>query len=293
MALAPTTLDAFFSALPKPSRTDRVAVANALEEAFAAARAAHPKILLDADRFAAAIAKTIETDAVIEDLARMQLTDFYIAQACVAGDPAAQIVVEKVHLSRVKEWIGSWDGRDAFAADVHQEAARRLLVSDGGLPQIAGYTARGALGAFIRVYVTRLARKMRRGKAEGPHAEPSPALRAPDLDPEVALLRRRFAREFADAFKATLLELTTDERNVLKLHYLDGLSIEEVGAAYQVSRATAARWLAKARERVLSATRERLVERLGTSAPNAASLLSIAQAEIGASLFRMFGDGKS
>jgi RNA polymerase sigma-70 factor, ECF subfamily len=295
MALTRGTLDAFFGALGdegQADRVDRAAVEQALDDAILAARAAHPKVVLDPDVFAAAIARTLGTESVMDGLRHMQLTDFYLAQACVVGDKVAQRTIHQVHLSRVKEWIGAWDGREAFAADVHQEAARRLLVADGGPPQIASYTARGALGAFIRVYVTRLARKMKRGKADGAHAEPSLALRAPDLDPDVALLRRRYAREFADAFQATLLELSTDERNVLKLHYLDGLSIEQVGAAYQVSRATAARWLAKARDRVLEATRERLVERLGASAPNAASLLSIAQAEIGGSLFRMFGAKK-
>jgi hypothetical protein len=39
------------------------------------------------------------------------------------------------------------------------------------------------------------------------------------VTPTSRFLRRRFAREFADAFQATLAELTTNERNVLKLHY--------------------------------------------------------------------------
>ena len=78
-----------------------------------------------------------------------------------------------------------------------------------------------------------------------------------------------------------------DERAVLKLHYLDGLSIDEVGVAYRVSRATAARWLAKARARVVDETQRRLSEKLGRSAPNADSLLAMVQSELHLSLSRI------
>jgi len=49
-----------------------------------------------------------------------------------------------------------------------------------------------------------------------------------EVDPEMLLLKQRYAAEFTDAFKAVLVTLSSDERNVLRLHYLDGLTVEEV-----------------------------------------------------------------
>ena len=67
---------------------------------------------------------------------------------------------------------------------MRQEASRRLFVASDRPAELGGYSGRGALGAYVRVFVTRLARKMKRGKAEGRHLELPIALEAPDLDPE-------------------------------------------------------------------------------------------------------------
>lgn len=98
------------------------------------------------------------------------------------------------------------------------------------------------------------------------------------------MLKKRFAREFADAFKSVLSTLEPEERAVLKLHHLDGLSIEQVGVAYKVSRATAARWLAKARARVVEEMQARLEEKLGRSAPKPESVLALVHSDLNLSL---------
>lgn len=281
-------LRSFEEALGASSAVDpALLLGEALERALAAAHAAHPAVAFDDDAFARALGSAVAQDAAASpaaSLARLHAADLFLARAAVAGDSAAQSSFEALHLSRIREWVSHVDRNEAFAADMHQEAARRLLIEDEREPKLLGYTGRGALGAFVRVFVTRLARKQKRRMSEKGHVEPSEALQAPDLDPEIALLRKRYAREFSDAFKLTLLTLDADERNVLKLHYLDGLSIDEVGAAYGVSRATAARWLQKARARVVDETQRLLSERLGASAPHAASLLALVRSQLDASL---------
>jgi RNA polymerase sigma-70 factor (ECF subfamily) len=274
------------------SCTGDAALIEGLERALAAGHAAHPAVVLDDETFARALASVVAQDkgaSPAASLSRIHVADLFLARAAVAGDPVAQRSVESLHLSRVREWVSHVDRNEAFAADMQQEAARRLLIEDEREPKLLGYTGRGALGAFIRVFVTRLARKHKRRSSEKGHSEPSEALQAPDLDPEIALLKKRYAREFSDALQRTLLTLDADERNVLKLHYIDGLSIEEVGAAYNVSRATAARWLQKARLRVVDETQRVLSDRLGASAPHAASLLALVRSQLDASLIGLLG----
>lgn len=261
--------------------------APGLAEGLAAATRHYPDVHVDLPAFARRLGELVSAGG---DLSKVNVADLYLAFACVQGDHAAIRTFSHVHLPRIREWVAHVDGSPAFADDVRQEVSRRLLVGHEGPPQLGGYSGRGALGAFVRVFATRLALKMRRRKADRPdrhREEPDGGLPSPDLDPELALLRRKFAREFAEAFRTALAELGPDERNVLKLHYLDGLSIDEVGVAYRVSRATAARWLAKARGRVADETRRLVAERLGPSAPNGASLLALVQSQLDASLMKM------
>jgi RNA polymerase sigma-70 factor, ECF subfamily len=262
---------------------DRAALEAALQRAVREARERWPTLALEESAFVAAIAEFSSADAdPLSALASLHAADFYLARACLAGCAVAQRELVRLHLARVREWVAHVDRSEAFADDVRQEASRRLLLADGGA-KLATYSGRGALGAFIRVFVTRVALKMKKGRPEVRYDEAA-AGPARDLDPEVALLKRRFAKEFKEAIRATLANLERDERNVLKLHHLDGLSIDEVAAAYQVSRATAARWLAKARKRILVETERALAARLGNRAPSAASLLALIQSQLDESI---------
>jgi RNA polymerase sigma-70 factor (ECF subfamily) len=63
-------------------------------------------------------------------------------------------------------------------------------------------------------------------------------------------------RVYRDAFTAALATLTPRERNLLRQHYLHGATVDELGALYNVHRATPARWIAQIRETLLHRTRE-------------------------------------
>jgi RNA polymerase sigma-70 factor, ECF subfamily len=267
---------------------DPAIVERALSACVARARKAWPDITLDDRVFVRTLGRVLTTDDVATELTALNAADLYLACACIAGDAQAQRAFSRHHLGRVREWVAHVDRNEAFAEDVRQEASRKLLLSADHGPKLADYSGRGALGAFVRVFVTRLARKMVARSPAYRHDARPVNLAAAELDPEVALLRRRYAREFADAFKATLVGLDADERNVLKLHYIDGLSIAEVGTTYHVSRATAARLLAKAKARIVHETKEALARRLGRSAPGAETLFAIVESQLGASFVKFF-----
>ena len=81
---------------------------------------------------------------------------------------------------------------------------------------------------------------------------------SPGADPELQMMRALHREHFRDAFRATLAELSSDERAVLRMHYLDGLTIDEICLGYRVHRSTVARWIERARKRVLSETVRRM-----------------------------------
>jgi RNA polymerase sigma-70 factor (ECF subfamily) len=88
--------------------------------------------------------------------------------------------------------------------------------------------------------------------------------RLPDVgdarNPEVQLLKSRYAAEYQSALEEAWRALSIRERTILRLHYVDERSIDEIGRSYRVHRATAARWLVNARERM----RERMLALLAT-----------------------------
>jgi RNA polymerase sigma-70 factor (ECF subfamily) len=82
------------------------------------------------------------------------------------------------------------------------------------------------------------------------------------VDPELDYLKLRYRGAYQDAVGAALASLPDRDALLLKLHYLDGLNIDRIGALYGMHRSTVARWRARVRRRVLESTREQLHRRL-------------------------------
>jgi RNA polymerase sigma-70 factor (ECF subfamily) len=213
--------------------------------------------------------------------------DLYLAAACALGNTRAIAAFEETYLPQVSGYIASIGRDPAFVDEVRQQLREKLLVqSEEGRPKICEYTGRGPLGAWLRVVCVRLALNLkRRGKTTlEPEGEHGPTLRSPSPDPELDYLKTRYGEEFRAAFLATMAALTSDERNLLKLHYLDGLNIDEIGVAYRVHRATVARWLAHSRDKILAETRRRLTERLGAETSEVDSLLDLCRSRLDVSI---------
>ena len=103
-------------------------------------------------------------------------------------------------------------------------------------------------------------------------------------DAELGFLKQHYAREFREAFDAALAALDVDQRNVLRLHFLDGLSIDQLGRTYGVHRATAARWVVRGRQALLAETRSRLRERWRMSEPELDSVLRQVRSQLDVTL---------
>jgi RNA polymerase sigma-70 factor (ECF subfamily) len=180
--------------------------------------------------------------------------DFGLVVAALEGSAVARTRIVKENLSQVPAWVARIDTSRAFADDVTQELSALLFVpQEGRASKLLGYSGRGPLGGFLRTVAVRTAQNMRRGKQEIPVDEPpAPVEETRRGTPEGALARADHAQSFAALLRSAILSLPEDDRELLRLHYLEGLSIEGVAAARKVSRATAARHLARARDAVLA-----------------------------------------
>ena len=101
-------------------------------------------------------------------------------------------------------------------------------------------------------------------------------------DPELAVIKQRYKVEFKQAFSAAMASLEPDARAALRLYYLDGLALADLGRLYGWSVPTASRRLASARAALLDETRAHLGERLGMSPAEVDSVLRLLESRLSA-----------
>jgi RNA polymerase sigma-70 factor (ECF subfamily) len=256
-----------------------------------AARAAWPGIDVDDARFLAHLAERLGTDGrrdLDALLADVHGADLYLAAACVAGDARAIAAFEAAFAPVIRAAVKAMNLAAPLIDEVEQEVKRKLLLADGGRPKIGDYSGRAELSSWVRTTAVRTAISLLRKEKES-HADDELLLAVPaaSADPELEYLKRRYGEELRQSFREALLSLTPRQRTLLRYHALDGLTVDEIGAIYRVHRATAYRWIDKARADLLAATTRRLRDRLNASPSEVRSILRLVESGIELSLNRL------
>jgi RNA polymerase sigma-70 factor (ECF subfamily) len=112
---------------------------------------------------------------------------------------------------------------------------------------------------------------------------------APIAEPAPEFISSHYRVEVEAALKAALSRLGTDERELLRLHYLQGLSLSDLGRQRGVDKSTLSRKLATVRRMLLAETRRelaRLVPTMTTASRD--SLLLAVRSRINISLATAF-----
>ncbi len=214
----------------------------------------------------------------------LEAADLFLCAACAEGIPEALGAFQELGHSVVRGAISRIDARDDFVHDALQELWSKLLV--GGDAKVRAYSGRGPLVAWLRVAATRVALDRLRSDRRGDdrQVELTERLAAAEVDVEAALLLARFGRGFEQALRASVGALSKQERNVLRMHVVGHCSIDEIGRAYQVHRATAARWIERARARIYGDVRDALCVEHRLTASEFQSLAMLLGAELELSL---------
>jgi RNA polymerase sigma-70 factor, ECF subfamily len=275
---------------------DPVALDRALGELAARGQAAFPGLVLEPGRLAEHIGSCAELGDGDPCAALGRLSEeIVLAAACVAATPGAAEELERRHGAALRALVTSVAGASS-ADDVLQRVREKLLVArDGAIPRLADYGGRGSLLTWLRVVAVREALSSRRAERREVPVEDEVlwGRLVASQDPEMALVRAESAQEIKSAFAAAIESLSVRERNLLRQHILDGLTIDDLGALYRVHRVTAARWLAAARERVWSITQRELRQALALSPTQIESLLAGARDWLDLSIERVLGEASS
>ncbi|WP_394831032.1 sigma-70 family RNA polymerase sigma factor [Pendulispora rubella] len=256
-------------------------------------RAAWPGLHVDVAEFVRFVAKRLPQGDVEVALASLNPGGLYLACACSRGNSDAIAALEAAYFADCDGALARMANGSGFADEVKQRVREKLFVAESGdEPRIATYGGRGDLRTFVRVVMMRQAISLRRRKDREVPLE-SGSWPWASADPELVHLREQCGAEFERAFREAVKALSSEERNLLRYHYLDGLTIDHLGAIYGLHRASAARRLTKVRATLVEATRRMLAERLKLRTGELESVLRLIEGEVDVSLRRVLGDAHS
>ena len=296
-------LTAFLAALPARMAVRPNAELEAqLETILADARHVYPSLRCSPADYAAHLASVLvqakstgaedtSDDDPAAQLTRLATRDLYLACAAARGDDDAVRILDEQCIAPLRATLRRGDTSEDVVGDALQTLRMLLLVgTEDAPPRLLAYAGRGDLKSWVRVAATRVLINSKRGAR---HESLDDDLRLSEHseveDVEVSRLKQAYKLEFHECFREALATLSARARNLLRQHYIDGLTMEQVGALYRVHRITVHRWIDSAREDLALATRERMAKRLRLEGPEVESILRLIHSQMGNSL-RAFMD---
>ncbi len=273
----------------EPNAADADAVDSQLREMWSASRRAWPTLRLDSEAFVTYLGERLATDgSALDALSALRGPELYLCCGCAAGHRAAIEALETAygaHLDAVLSRI-SRPGLQT-REDLDQLVRDRLFVWNGDEPpRITRYSGRGSFEAWLRVTARRTALNATRCKDVVSAADE--ALPLPDHvhDPELDYLKGRYQEDFRVAFFEAVKTLEARQRTLLRQAFVHGLNVRQIARMYQVHHATAARWIAAAREELADATRDALAQRLEISERELKSIMVLIRSSLDVSIAR-------
>ena len=203
--------------------------ATALATHLAAAHAAWPSLQFgDADYTAWLREALVAFDDPAAQFAKI---DAGVAALCWSAgrcDPEAHRLFELHFVPHIAPALARFGTDRDFAAEIAQRIRMKFLVAaPGELAPIAGYGLRGNLVSLIRVAAVREAINAKRYEKSVEPVEAAEEL-AGDHDPALRVLKVRYAADFERAFTAAVAELSTRDRQLLRLSISMNASIDDI-----------------------------------------------------------------
>jgi RNA polymerase sigma-70 factor, ECF subfamily len=213
----------------------------------------------------------------------------YLVCACLRGVAPALKAFESQYFADIRRAAGRTGLAEDHISELAQMLREDLFVGrNGATPTLGDFKGRGDLRGWLRVTATRAAlrMKLRVRKADDRELDRLQA-RATDSDPELAYLKAFYRDAFRAAFRAAALTLEPRDRKVLHQHTVEGLTVDQLGTAHGVHRATAARWVQTARERLVVAVRHEFAQRVKVSPRELASVLRLVESRLEVTMKRL------
>ncbi len=254
----------------------------------------YPGIALDPPTLAPYVADCLakQEDDLLATLERLPAADVCLAHACACGDPAA---IARLDTDVLGPLVSTLERRGFNAGDAKQavqELRIRLFApADGSAGRITQYAGAGALSRWLRVSAVNLARNAKRDahpERRG-DAQILDRIAAEELDPELAAIRAHHSAQLRRALEHAFGSLAADERTLLRLHMVDGMSLGELGTMMGVNKSTLSRRVRGLVGRIVATAIESLRSE-GLAESEAMSLMKVLQLGLDRSLDGLLRD---
>ncbi|HLK90272.1 MAG TPA: sigma-70 family RNA polymerase sigma factor [Polyangia bacterium] len=263
--------------------------------AFARGRAAYPQLAVDHEAFARHLARAAGWIPDAATLATLVVEDLFLACACLTNVAGAADTIIALHGDVIRHTIERTIG-DSNSDEIAQGVISDMIVgSPTSAPEIGNYAGRAPLARWLEVVARRAAfrwlRAERKTAGVAALAAAEPFLGA--TAPEIALFRERYGLDFQRALQSALGRAPESDRAILRLYLVSGVTVEKIGKMLGVSQSTASRWLARAREDLLSDLTAILKERLGISSDEIESLARLLASRLDLSITEALADDQT
>jgi RNA polymerase sigma-70 factor (ECF subfamily) len=213
--------------------------------------------------------------------------DFYLACAAAHGNEDAVEIIDERYVRTLAGRIRRLGAAPSAVPDVLQAIRERLFT--GARARIRAYDASGPLDRWIKVVGIRTAVDLYRAQSPVDRMTAAvPASLAGALsDLATDLTKGQYRAEVQEVLKSGILTLAARDRVVLRLHLVEGLSLEKIAAAHGVHRVTVARWVWNAGEMLLDHLRRHFKDRYGMVPSECDSLAHLVRSQLSLDLQRV------
>ncbi|MBL8950274.1 MAG: sigma-70 family RNA polymerase sigma factor [Myxococcaceae bacterium] len=209
--------------------------------------------------------------------------DLYLAFACAANDAAAARELTARVEREVPAAVRHFGQGSAFAEDVSQQLLGKLLAEK----KIQTYAGRGPLAAWLRAAAVRTA--INAVESQKSQASLDSNIMAParsNADVDLAVMRKKYGATLKVAVEAALKELQTDDRNVLRFYFVDGLTVEEIARIRGAHKSTVSRLITRIRKELLAQVKGDLTAKMNARPDELSSVLRAVVSQLDVSLER-------
>ena len=287
------TTDAFCEHLASQEQVDDArsweGLASALADAWDMASETWPTLALDRNDYVRYLAARLPASSLpSQALSGLHTIDLYLACGCAQANEQAVAAFDAEYAPEMQRVLESQAVDPTRIDEVQQRLRTMLFVPKNGERKIEKYSGKGRLFSWLRIVVLREAQALLVPENKFVAIEDALA-DAPcvDDDPELAFLKATYRQSFREAFAEALGTLSSEERNMMRHHHIEGLGVDKLAAIYGVHRATAARRVARSRMTLLEGTRRELVKRLRVDQGELDSIMRLIDSQLDASFHRL------
>lgn len=259
---------------------------------YASGQALFPRILWSAEEFRRECLRSWAGQQAEDLESRLSAgrgrAEEYLVLACLKLRPGAVETLDNQYIVALRARVRRICPHPDVVDDVLQSVREKVLSPPA--PSLLLYENRGHLSAWLTIIAVRTALDHTRQTRlrSGQFAELDDQLMALSTSPESEYLGQEVQAAFREALREAVQRLPAKQRFALKMQLVGGWSIDQIGRALSTHRATAARWLVAARERLEQDVRQTLGARLGLTDREMTCLMGQMQSRVDVRFSQMF-----